>query len=73
MKLPLKNLPLKPGGASTGPYTVTMQLWARSQQEAEEMKEALESFLTHFTLPEMKSAATKLKNPLNRKAIKTFL
>ena len=57
----------------TDSYPVTINVQAANRQDAEQMKEAIESFATHFSLAEMKSAATKLKNATNRKMIKTFL
>lgn len=72
MKLrPIKNL-LSAGAKATS-YDIMIKVQAVSHAEAMQMQEAIESFASHFNLTEMKSAAVKLKNPVNRKAIKTFL
>ncbi len=71
MKLPIltnktSNVPAKQMG-------VTIHVAAHNEQEAKEMQEAIQSFVQHFSLKEMKSAAHKLKTPTNRNMIKTFL
>lgn len=73
MKLPsLKSLQPKDNAASR-PFEITIGVQAASEAEAAEMREAIQSFVSHFTVAEMKSAAHKLKSPGNRKMIKTFL
>jgi len=46
---------------------------ADSKEEAIAMQEAIQSFVQHFSLKEMQSAARKLQTPSNRSMIKTFL
>lgn len=55
------------------PYDLRIRVEAGSETEAKQMQEAIQSFVSHFSLEEMKSAAHKLKSPVNRKMIKTFL
>ena len=73
MKLPsLKSFQQKDNAANR-PFDITIGVQASSEAEAAEMREAIQSFVSHFTVAEMKSAAHKLKSPSNRKMIKTFL
>lgn len=55
------------------PFEIKISVDATSDAEAKEMQAALQSFVSHFSVAEMKNAATKLKSPTNRKMIKTFL
>ncbi|WP_344827204.1 hypothetical protein [Rurimicrobium arvi] len=63
----------QPAGGNNRSYTISVQVQAGSEAEAAQMQEALQSFIAHFTVAEMKSAAHKLKSAANRKMIKTFL
>ncbi len=54
-------------------FEIKVSVQAASDKEAAEMQEAIQSFVSHFTVAEMKSAANKLKSVTNRKMIKTFL
>ncbi|MBN9482184.1 MAG: hypothetical protein BGO70_16550 [Bacteroidetes bacterium 43-93] len=54
-------------------FGVMIQVQAGSEAEAAEMQEAIQSFVSHFSVEEMKTAAKKLKSPANRSMIKTFL
>jgi hypothetical protein len=54
-------------------FEIRVSVQAANDKEAAEMKEAIQSFVSHFTVSEMKSAAHKLKSVTNRKMIKTFL
>jgi len=73
MKLPsLKSLQQK-DNAATRSFDITVQVQATGDVQAKEMQEAIQSFVSHFSVAEMKSAANKLKSPSNRKMIKTFL
>lgn len=73
MKLPsLKSLQQK-DSANTRPFDIAIQVQATGDVQAKEMQEAIQSFVSHFSVAEMKSAANKLKSPSNRKMIKTFL
>jgi hypothetical protein len=71
MKLPTLKA-LSPG-QKTHSYAVNINVQAGSPQEAKEMQEAIQSFISHFNVTEMKTAAQKLKSPANRTMIKTFL
>lgn len=71
MKLP--SLTNKPVNGQAKQFGVTINVAAQNEQEAAEMQEAIQSFVQHFSLKEMKSAAHKLKTPTNRSMIKTFL
>lgn len=59
--------------ASAKDVDITIRVRASSEKEAAEMQQAIQGFISHFTLAEMKSAALKLRNPVNRRMIKTFL
>ena len=73
MKLPsLKSLQQK-DNAATRSFDITVQVQATGDVQAKEMQEAIQSFVSHFSVAEMKSAANKIKSPSNRKMIKTFL
>lgn len=71
MKLPI--LTNKASNITAKQMEVTIHVAAQNEQEAREMQEAIQSFVQHFSLKEMKSAAHKLKTPTNRSMIKTFL
>ncbi|MBS1773916.1 MAG: hypothetical protein JST82_13745 [Bacteroidetes bacterium] len=71
MKLP--SLTNKSSNTQQRNYGITVNVAAQNEQEAAEMQEAIQSFVQHFSLKEMKSAAHKLKTPTNRAMIKTFL
>lgn len=71
MKLPI--LHSRPANGQAKQFDVTIQVAAQNEQEAAEMQQAIQSFVQHFSLNEMKSAAHKLKTPTNRSMIKTFL
>jgi hypothetical protein len=73
MKLPsLTDFRLKDSNTAKT-FNITVSVQAGSDKEAVEMQEAIQSFVSHFSVAEMKSAAHKLKSPSNRKMIKTFL
>ena len=57
----------------TQPFSVSIRVQAGSETEAKEMQEAIQSFVSHFSVAEMKTAAQKLKSPANRTMLKTFL
>lgn len=72
MKLPA----LKSGPQSTGKtnaFNISVSVQAANATEAADMQQAIQSFVAHFSVAEMKSAAAKLRNATNRKMIKTFL
>ncbi|OJW79566.1 MAG: hypothetical protein BGO69_12615 [Bacteroidetes bacterium 46-16] len=54
-------------------FEIRVSVQAANDKEAVEMQDAIQSFVSHFTVAEMKSAAHKLKSVTNRKMIKTFL
>ena len=73
MKLPaIKTLQAKEN-ANNRAFDLKISVQASGEAEAREMQEAIQSFVSHFSVAEMKSAANKLKSPTNRKMIKTFL
>lgn len=73
MKLPsLKSIHQK-DSTTAKTFDITIQVQATGEGQAREMQEAIQSFVSHFSVAEMKSAAHKLKSPGNRKMIKTFL
>lgn len=72
MKLPAIK-PFQQGKGTVKPHYVTISVQAADEQQAKEMQEAIQSFVSHFSVAEMKSAAQKLKSATNRKLIKTFL
>ena len=73
MKLPSLKSIQQMDSANTRPFDISIQVQATGNEQAKEMQEAIQSFVSHFTVAEMKSAANKLKSPSNRKMIKTFL
>lgn len=73
MKLPSIKSFSKKEQPATGTFDINVTIRAADQTEAKEMKEAIQSFVSHFSLSEMKSAAHKLKSAANRKMLKTFL
>jgi hypothetical protein len=73
MKLPTLKSFKTEAKASLQPFDVKINVSATGLAEAQQMQEAIQSFVSHFSVTEMKSAAAKLKNPTNRKMIKTFL
>lgn len=73
MKLPALTAFQQKETPTARPFNITVSVQAASDKEAAEMQEAIQSFVSHFTVAEMKSAAHKLKSVTNRKMIKTFL
>jgi hypothetical protein len=73
MKLPSLKAFQSADKVTARPFEVKIKVDAASDTEAQQMQEAIQSFVSHFTVAEMKSAAAKLKSPSNRKMIKTFL
>lgn len=73
MKLPAIKSFATVTAKNNKPFDVKISVEATSEAEAKEMQAAIQSFVSHFSVTEMKSAATKLKSPTNRKMIKTFL
>lgn len=74
MKLPLLTVfQQKEDSTKTKAFEISVTVQAISDKDAAEMREAIQSFVSHFTVAEMKSAAHKLKSASNRKMIKTFL
>ncbi len=71
MKLPILNTKTTTGQKQQ--VDITIRVGADSKEEAAAMQEAIQSFVQHFSLKEMQSAARKLQTPSNRKMIKTFL
>lgn len=73
MKLPSLTAFQQKDSNTARTFNIMVSVQAGSDKEAAEMQEAIQSFVSHFTVAEMKSAAHKLKSPSNRKMIKTFL